>query len=306
MRKLVLIVIVLLFCINFTHSADVDWDCVIVLSKDTILSDRDTASEDDVVKTNLNLAMPKEAMEKAFDNLKSYCCDLEKISSNYCEDVNNDVFYPQSVYLFDHILDVYLRRLDAKQKNDNWNDLLYNLEPDEMWLEWRTFVTEHGNDINWSLPLQIQKTYEKFWHKNIQVTPSFMEINGAVQGNWLSDTVNAIKLYDTWTLFDKYNLACDVSNYISISTWIQLQWLVTNEYNACKDLVKNRIDNEKVYVQVILSQKWEKLLWSNMDAYLGTYFVNKKLSELMQTVFNISTSFSEINKAVAKLIPECS
>lgn len=306
MKKILLIMIVLLSCVCLTYAADTDWDCALVFLEDKILSDWENVDENDIIKTNLNIAMPKDAMKIAFDNLKSYCCDTKKISDTVCEQVNDDVFYPQSIYLFDHILDVYLRRLDAKQQNDNWNDLLYGLEPDWSWLEWRSFMIEQGNDIKWSLPLLIQKNYEKFWHRGVKATPSFMEINWAVQGNWMADTANAISIYDTWTLVDKYSLACDLSNYITVSTWISAQSLVTEEYNECKKMIKKRIDNEKLYVQIILTQKWDKLLWSNMDAYLGTYFVSNKLSELMQTVFDISSSFSEINKAVAKLVPQCS
>lgn len=305
MKKILLLMIALLFCVCFTYAEDTDWDCTLVLLKDKMLSDRGE-DENDIVKTNMSAAMPKEAMEMAFDNLKAYCCDTEKIPSDFCESINSDVFYPQSIYLFDHILDVYLRRLDAKQQNDNWSDLLYGMDPDWSGLERRTFVMQQGNDVNWSLPSEMKKKYEKFWKKGVNITMSLGEKNLVVQQSWMSNTASAIKLYDNRTLFDKYNFACDLSNYIVLSAWIEAQWLTTEEYDECIKLIENRINKEKLYVQTIMSQKWEKLLLTNMDAYLDTYFVNNKLYELMQTVFGISTSFSEINRAVSRLIPNCS
>lgn len=310
MKKIFLIVTVLLFCVSFTYAADADWDCKLVLSKDVLLSDWDSVDENDIVKTNISTAIPKKFIEKAFDNLRLYCCDMKKLSSGYCSRTNDDTLYPQSIYLFDHILDVYLRRLDAKQQNDNWNDLLYGLEPDWSWLEWREFITKRGNEVNWSLPLEIQKMYEKYWKNTQQQIPTFMEMNGAVQGNRETEVESAIKLYENRTLFDKYNLACDVGMYVSNLVYLknvkQSQRLSTDEYNKCKNLTNARINNEYIYVKILLMQKWEKLLWSNMDAYLGTYFVSSKLSELMKTVFSMSTAFSEINKAVVQLVPQCS
>jgi hypothetical protein len=61
--------------------------------------------------------MPKEAMEKVFENLNKYCCE-KKINTS-CIATNDSGLYPESMYIFDHVLDVYLRRLDAKQDNDN-------------------------------------------------------------------------------------------------------------------------------------------------------------------------------------------
>jgi hypothetical protein len=54
-----------------------------------------------------------------------------------------------------------------------------------------------------------------------------------------------------------------------------------------------------------LMQKANVLLWSNMKSYLSTYFVSNKLTALQEKVFNMATSFAEVNNAVWQLIPEC-
>ncbi len=298
MKKIFFIVFALLLCANLTYATDTDWDCAQVLTKDRYLSNRDETNE------NLSKAMPKEAMEKAFDNLKSYCCDTNKLGKTSCDTTSSNALYPESIYLVDHILDVYLRRLDAKQENENWSDLLYGLEPDWSGKERREFISKRGNEVNWSLPLEIQKKYEIAW-TTTQSVESYSDYIGANKNIWTSKVSGAITVYDTWTLYDKYYLACDVSNYIVITKNFGTS-LTPQEYQSCKQLTYNRIDNEKLYVQTLLMQKWEKLLWSNMNAYLGTYFVKSKLSNLLKTIFDMSTSFSEINKAISKLTPECS
>jgi len=49
---------------------------------------------------------------------------------------------PASAYLFDHIIDISMRRLDAKELNENGNDLIYGLKPDPAGKERRDFITK--------------------------------------------------------------------------------------------------------------------------------------------------------------------
>ena len=295
MKKLFIMIAILLSSVSITFAANTDWDCVLVLSKTRILSVRDENNEGLV---NLVKAMPKEAMEKAFDNLNKYCCDVKTLSEN-CGSTNDNTLYPESVYIFDHILDIYLRRLDAK------DNLLYGLSADSSWQEWREFIIEHGNDVNGSKPIEIKAKYDVFWTWNRNIV-SFADNDSKTKDNWESGIETQIGQYDSWTLRDKYNLACDVANYISEYKYINGKWLTQSEYNLCKNLTDNRIDHENTYVQTILMQKANKLLWANMKSYLGTYFVSKKLSDLEQILFDINTSFSEVNRWVTKLIPQCS
>ena len=302
MKKFFIFIVTLFFVVWYVKAADTNWDCSIVFSEEKLLSN--WSEDSDGENSKLAKIMPKEALEKAFFNLKSYCCDTKKISSGSCSATNSDVLYPESIYLFDHVFDVYLRRLDAKQENDNWSDLLYGLEPDPQWKEWRDFMLQHGNDVNWSLPSEIKEKYDSFWKKTIDKV-SYREVNWQEQGERKEKIKEAIDDFDRWTLFDKYNLACDVSKYITENP-MQSTKLTKDEYDRCTNLTDVRMNNEYTYTQTIMMQKWEKMLSANMDVYLGTYFVKNKLSNLLQTVVNMSTAFSEVNKAVRKLIDQCS
>lgn len=300
MKKILIMIIIWLALLSTTYAANSNWDCLLILSKDSILAKWDEGN----LLTGLITAMPKEAMEVAFENLNKYCCDAKIISSN-CSDTNDNTLYPESIYIFDHILDVYMRILDAKVNNENWGDLLYNLTADESWLNWRKFITDQGNDENWTKPSEIKKEYDEY-RKSTKNIASFNNNDRETKETWNNSIKTYIIWYTGWTLLDKYNLACDLVNYISENKPISGKWLTQNEYQSCKKLTKSRVDREYTYVQTLLMQKANILLWSNMDSYLSKYFVNDKLSDLQQIIFNINTSFSEINKGVTKLIPQCS
>lgn len=308
MKKVFVLIIALFSLITITYADNGSGDCLFPVNVPIAsrLNWWEENNENNEIVANLAKAMPKEAIEKAVDHLKAYCCDIHYLSSANCWQTNNNEVYPESIYLFDHILDVYLRRLDAKQKDDNWEDLLYGLKPDEMWAEWRKFIIERWNDVEWSLPLEIKDKFSSMRKLSTRIT-NFLGDNETNTLNWKKSFEENIKNYDNWTLWDKYNLACDVVKYISENKLLlSTSRLSTTEYNSCKKLTKARINNEVVYTQLVLMQKGNILLWSNMKSYLNTYFVSNKLSSLQQKVFDMATSFSEVNNAVWQLIPECS
>ena len=103
--------------------------------------------------------MPEESFKKVFDNLRAACCKWE--IHNYCDGINIEWNFPDSVFLFDHLLDVYLRRLDAKWQDDNWEDLMYWLQADEKWKERRDAISDIWNNSEGTPPLQISSNNPK-------------------------------------------------------------------------------------------------------------------------------------------------
>jgi len=299
MKKIFILIISFLTCISLCYAAESSWDCALFSTKDAVL--KSLYENDDL--ENFAEIMPKEAMEKVFENLNKYCCE-KKINTS-CIATNDSSLYPESIYIFDHILDVYLRRLDAKQDNDNWKDLLYGLEPDPLWKDWREFIIERGNDVEWSLPLEIQKKYESMW-KGTQHILRFSQYTYKTINDWKANIKSAVNSYDSRTLYDKYNLACDLTKYVSENVIQSINLITTEEYDNCKNLIKNRIDNENKYMKAILMQKANTLLTSNIKAYINTYFVGNKLSELQKIINDMNSSFFEVNKSTEKLTNECS
>lgn len=291
MKKRIMITIVLLTTIWITSAND----CKSVLKNENwiIISQN----------WNFNNILPKEAFEKSAENLQKFCCSQESLKEwlNYCEwQITNQAF-PSSSYLFDHILDVSIRRLDAKTVNENGNNLIYNLQPDEKWKNWRDFITEHGNSYKWSVPLNIVNKFKENWELKTNLP---LRWNADYAVPWSEKT---FENYSERTLWEKYKWICETSVYIYVNKVKDAdKKKLYNAYLNCKSMVDKRIKDEFDYTNTILMQKWNKLLQLNIKTYLDNYFSQNKMVELQQMVFGIKTLFSEINRAIPKLIPNCS
>ena len=95
----------------------------------------------------------KEDFEVARNHLISYCCvekpNLEALSWK-CDSL---VFWPESPYWYDHLVDVGLRRLDA--------EFIYpgmTVDPDGK--AWRDFIKNPDNITN---PTAFLNEYKKYW-----------------------------------------------------------------------------------------------------------------------------------------------
>lgn len=255
-----------------------------------------------------NNLLPKDAMVQVLINLKNFCCNQEvfqdaSTNENCKKDsiIKTDWIYPSSAYIYDHILDISMRRLDAKQKNDNWADLIYWLEPDEKWLEWREFITKHANSKNGSIPLQISTKFKETreaW------------INSVTAWNPSSDTLwknNVFENYSERKLVEKYKWVCETSIYLSLKYpgWEKDKTKLNIAYQQCEIITNERIEKEFNYTKAVLMQKGNKLLHNNVKSYLDTYFSQNKLVALQQLVFNIKNTFNEVNKTVLELVPNC-
>ena len=291
MRKRIMITIVLLTTIWITSAND----CKSVLKNENwiIISQN----------WNFNNILPKEAFEKALENLQKFCCSQDSLRKdlNYCTDIVAEQSVPSSAYLFDHIFDVSIRRLDAKEENENGNNLVYGLKPDALWKEWRDFITKRWNNYKWNVPLEIINEFKKHWilKKNILVT--WNAKNNIPWGE------NNFEGYSDWTLWERYNWICETSVFMYLNKIPNAdQKKLYNAYLSCESMIEKRIKNEFDYTNTILMQKWNKLLQLNIKAYLDNYFSQNKMVELQQIVFDIKTMFNEINKAIPKLVENCS
>ena len=252
--------------------------------------------------------LPQNAVKQAMINLKNFCCKEGLLNENNCKDIviDNKWIFPDSAYLYDHILDVSMRRLDAKTKNENGKNLIYWLTPDEKGKEWREFITKHGNSKNWSIPLDITNEYEEYWSADSNILKSWK--NNYTKLNDLNDLwINWLENYKDWKLVNKYMWICETSLYLyfNINSNPDINRLY-NAYNNCENLSNERIKKEYDYTKSVLMQKWNKLLYKNVKTYLDNYFSQNKLISLQQLVFNIKNTFNEVNKAVKELVSPCS
>lgn len=293
MKKLIIWMIVLMFIWSYTIANDCD-----------IVGSDINWNFESLENWKYENILPQDAMKQAMLNLKWFCCEQNILQANTCESdwsLNPNWIYPSSAYLYDHILDVSMRRLDAKQENENGEDLIYGLVPDSAWLDWRNFITDRANDKNWSIPLEIsdkfKQTREAQWNS---------------LKAWSSNTdmprdTNTFENYDQWRLVEKYLGVCETSMYLYLNfPWDKNKTKLNSAYLNCEKITNIRIKKEIDYTKAILMQKWNKFLYNNIKSYLDIYFWQNKLVALQQLIFNIKNTFNEINKAITNTEPVCS
>lgn len=133
-----------------------------------------------VVNTNINAVLtnytanyqiytqflPAEAFNQALINLKAYCC--AQVINPPCTDeekANLPTQYMESAYLFDHLIDISMRRLDGNKA------LAYGLEPDPTGSERRTKINGIASTTTGIPANEIEKIYKSYrtLHKNENV-----------------------------------------------------------------------------------------------------------------------------------------
>lgn len=267
--------------------------------------------------------LPNDAITKVFEHLRFACCKAGILTNAQCEWYDESAVFPESMYLFDHLLDIYLRRLDAKQEDANWWDLTYWLEPDPLWKEWREFISQIANDSDGTPPTMINEKYRNFWKWSIFFEKYWNDSSLSRKNNnkWLSTMHSKSSNYADWNLADRYYNACNIvmMMYIDIidPLWVERNWMqYTNAsdiqaalisiYDSCENLVHDRIDSERSYTEAIMQQKWSVFLDDTLNAYLNTYFLENNLSSLHDKIFNRWSMFKEVVKSVNKLTKNCS
>lgn len=304
-KSIAIIIIFILFC-SYTNHTFAN-DCSFVEN----ITDWDFVSLKNWEYENI---LPKDAMAKAMLNLKSFCCNPDIFSdsaknTNCTTDSNIDKnwLYPSSSYLYDHILDVSMRRLDAKVKNENGEDLIYKLAPDETWKLWREFITKQANSKNGSVPLLISTKFKKNRESGMHSLKAWTSNKGKNNMPWWK---KEFEDYDKRNLSDKYKWVCETSIYLYLNLPLDNKKIDLAKlyiaYDSCETMSNNRIEKEVNYTKSILMQKWNRLLYNNIKWYLDIYFSQNKLVSLQQLVFNIKNTFNEINKAVIEIVSPCS
>jgi len=98
--------------------------------------------------------LPVEAFERALINLKSQCCKKEIRKTCSESDMQNIKDpYPESAWLFDHLIDVAMRRLDGVK------ELAYGLDPDPTALDRRKKITAIATNPKVTTPKDIEKLF---------------------------------------------------------------------------------------------------------------------------------------------------
>lgn len=253
----------------------------------------------------------KDDLNTAILNLKKYCCENGrwwlKQTLDTCK--KDKVFFNDnsldSPYLFDHIFDVIMRRLNWLSGDTN----IYtktNMTLDDKWSERRNFITKQAISTWWSIPQIIIDEYKKFrtgsspdlWY-NIShyIHTTFWSLSNEgflsyVSWSWNSEqskmVSNAMKNYSWWTLYDRYINACALSEYFYalLNIWnSDDRMTIINKLSdkSCDKIVEKQIKWESSYVSLIKQRSSNKFLSNYNEWYIAyLYERQKRLENLLK------------------------
>lgn len=236
---------------------------------------------------NINKTMPKEAFTQALNNLKAYCCSQNKITCTSEEKAQlpKEKRYPASIYLFDHLVDISMRRLDGIEQ------LAYGLVVDPVGKARREYITQAANNINGTQAKEIQEMYENYRSIDTKKINKLSE----VKNNYATEKLS---------LAEKYTMLCMVMKdiYENVqSNPIIIGWYEDNEGNfrTCKNMVNTRMNREKSYVKMIMSKQSAQLLKETTKAYTKSYFIEEKLMSLWNLISKVKDMFQTIVQQAA-------
>ena len=274
----------------------------------------------------------KESLNTAMLNLKKYCCENElwwlsmtlKTCSKDKEFYNDNTI--DSPYLFDHLFDVEMRRLswltgeyDIYKKIEMWSD--------DKWLEWRGLINEHAEDASGANPQVIMDKYKEFWKpsppnlwydisEKLDATfwsnsdDIFLAYVSGQWWSWESESVaEAFRNYNNWTLYDRYNNACAITEYLYalLDLWVSSQdkSKVINNISkwVCNQIVKEQLENENAYVQVIILQSGNLFLRNYRQWYIS--YLHGRTQNLQKIWSDATDRFLDIVRGVPHLVKTC-
>ena len=331
-KILVISVILSCFTLNLASAADTS-DCWRFWSMsysdwwwsfDTVNLSRETSSNrftDFLTIDQQKAIITKNDLNTAILNLKKFCCENElwDLTADTCKKdepyFNENV--PDSKYLFDHLFDVIMRRL-----NWLWTDIdIYtntDMTLDDKWSKRREWIDSQAEATNWSTPQTIINKYQdvrkqsessKWYNITKRIYTTFWDLDSQnfliyVSWKWKSDdseiVANAMKNYDQRTLYDRYINACALGEYFYALLNLREnsydgkaisddKKIITNRISdgSCEKIIKRQIDWENNYV-ILVIQKSSNLFLSNYVQWYISYMYERqqKLQKLWQEASN--------------------
>ena len=278
--------------------------------------------DDLVLHSNI---IDKDSLNVAFLNLKKNCCqylnakNLEghtfyEQHTNSCEEdktyFNTNV--PRSYYLFDHIFDVMMRRLNGEVE-----EIYPEVSLDEKGQERRERINEIAEDIEGEVPATIERKYKEYRtidNKNSlhgiaeDASPgSFDYVNAMTAG----ENLEILNRYEERTLGERYDNLCNVAGYVYfVFNTVNENMIAITETksmllgsNVCSKATNSRIEAENHYIENMIVLKSNELLIRNVESYIT--YLDKRLRDLQDTMGKAKNSFFAVARKVPKLVQHC-
>ena len=267
----------------------------------------------------------KDDLNTALLNLEKYCCNKKlwgsKPDASPCKEDKNE-FNDNSLaspYLFDHLFDVIMRRLNwLTWENDIYNTMRKNNNTwvDNKGMERRQRINNEAESTTWSNPQKIIDKYKEFRYpspiklgyninQNIHNVFLVKDRNDFLSyiNNW--DIAKALQNYENRTLYDRYSNACAMSEYFYalLSTNYSDDVKTIRKSNKCNKITAWQISSETEYTSLIIKRSSNLFLSNYIKGYMS--YIEKRTNNLRSIRKNSNDRFLDVTRWVPKLTPEC-
>ena len=229
-----------------------------------------------------NKIFTDEDIEVARSHLLSYCCDINKWkqSSQYPPSAYTETWkcttlvdWPDSPYWLDHLIDVWIRKLSARE-------LYPDMRPDWQWYEWLELLKQEQT------PSMLSVRYEDFWRINHYPILTDFDYKYRAEYFLISDWVS---------LWDKYLNLCVVSFAMLDIRASEAPRMTEKHYESCMQLIRSKMREETIIAYNISQNAGGVVLSDAWNGFLKQFMQNR-LMKLRDKIFAISWFFDIIGK----------
>lgn len=256
----------------------------------------------------------KDDLNTAMLNLKKFCCEnqLWDLTADTCKK-DEPYFNPNALdspYLFDHLFDVIIRRLNWLTTDvDIYTNT--NMSTDDKWTSRRNWIDEQAKATAWSTPQTIINKYKQVWKQSpsnlwynitTRIYSVFWDLDDQdvltyVSWKWWTNessvVANAMKNYDSWTLYDRYINSCALGEYFYslLNVWAHSEdkdkTVKRLSDRTCDRIVERQIDWENAYVVLVIHKSANLFLSNFVEWYIWyLYQRQQKLEKLWTDIVN--------------------
>lgn len=275
-----------------TVSAEYIGDCAVMLDG--------TSSANKILGSYAqdNTVVDSQTLTLALKSLWHYCCAYSLLDPENagCKETKELKWWADSPYLFDHLLDISYRRLDANEDSA----LRYGLPSDDKWSERQKKLTELGNPDNKITPSAIQQAYAA--NRTLGSTPFVSSDTCSISSNIQ---------YSTLTIDQRYAVACMMASCIAehapkATSNLTDASRASTTSNLCPDIYKQRINQETDYVRQLQVRVGIRNVTNILQQYTQNYFIDTRRSMLYDEITNVSQNLTFVNRKVQEWTPACS
>lgn len=256
----------------------------------------------------------KEWLQKALINLKTQCCNENILNNNpkmlaSCKAdenlIKNRTDYAQSVFLFDHLIDIWIRRLKVY-------NLYSGVKADEQAQKWIEELNEQLTTAEGKTPPEISKNRKEYWWLEGQeqyILPNYNWVSQQEYQGAIKDTVKNTKTFEEYkkrNLLTKYKNICQESIYLM--TYLPIDFKsseLTKAQEKCTVLIQKILNEETVALRDVIDYKAQRLIFQNIEEYAQNYLFTTRAMKAQENMLRwVSNAFGVV-RMIPKLIKKC-